>query len=123
MTPPATSIHAAADALLRAVVKADCKRLALKRASFKGRTFMGTGQPGATDDLDPTAIVADPTGTACRAELRRIGHPLHADWRAMALETAGAGISGSASRPPRPYAAAAPTDLEPWGRCYTKQPA
>lgn len=49
--------------------------------------------------------------------------PTHADWRAMALETAWVRISGSASRPPRPYAAAAPTDLEPWGRCCTKQPA
>ncbi|MGH1592380.1 hypothetical protein ACRBEV_33215 (plasmid) [Methylobacterium phyllosphaerae] len=114
MTPPATSIQEAADALLRVIVKADRQRFALKLAAFRGRPFMGIGQPGATDDLDPTAIVADPIGTACRAELRRIGHalhaacpcedfvalsvevaemdPTHADWRAMALETAWAGI-------------------------------
>jgi hypothetical protein len=119
MTPPVTPIEAAADALLHVIVKADRQRFALKLAAFRGRPFKWGDQPGATDDLDPAAIVADPVSTACRAELRRIGHalhaanpdadlvalsveiaeqdPSHADWRAMALETAWAGIGRAAA--------------------------
>ncbi|MCJ2063256.1 hypothetical protein MKK63_11095 [Methylobacterium sp. J-088] len=114
MSQPATPIEAAADALLRVIVKADRQRFALKLAAFRSRPFMDAGQPGATDALDAPGLAADPIGTACRAELRRIGHalhaanphadftalsveiaeidPSHADWRAMALETAWAGI-------------------------------
>ena len=65
-------IEAAADALLRVIVRHDRERF----AAFKGRPFMGPGQPGATDALD----VADLISTACKAELRRIDHA-HSDPR------------------------------------------
>ncbi|MGU3341619.1 hypothetical protein ACLBXJ_26780 [Methylobacterium mesophilicum] len=111
------SLEAAADALLRVVVQGDRERFAAKLAAFRGRPFMDPGLPGATDALDVPGLTADPIGTACRAELRRIGHalhaanpgedfvalsveiaemdPSHADWRAMALETAWHGIGGA----------------------------
>ena len=113
------SIEIAADALLRVVVQGDRERFAAKLAAFTGRPFMDPGQPGATDALDLTAITTDPIGTACRSELRRFGHalhaanpgedfvalsveiaemdPTHADWRAMALETAWHGIGRAAA--------------------------
>lgn len=119
MTLPPTPIEAAADALLRVIVKADRQRFALKLAAFRSRPLMGAAQPGATDTLDVPGLAADPISTACRAELRRIGHALHAanpaedmaalsveiaemdmshaDWRASALETAWSGIGGSAA--------------------------
>jgi hypothetical protein len=118
VSQPATPIEAAADALLRIIVQGDRERFAARLAAFKGRPYMDPGQPGATDTLDVAGLAADPIGTACRAELRRIGHalhaanpdedftalsveiaeldPTHADWRAMALETAWAGIGRSA---------------------------
>ena len=113
------SLEAAADALLRIIVKGDRERFAAKLAAFRDRPFMDPGLPGATDALDVAGLTADPIGTACRTDLRRIGHalhaanpdedfvalsveiaemdPTHADWRAMALETAWAGIGGSVS--------------------------
>ena len=113
------SLEAAADAVLRIIVKGDRERFAARLAAFKGRPFMDPGQAGATDSLDVSGLATDPIGTACRAELRRIGHALHAanpgedfvalsveiaemdmshaDWRGMALETAWAGIGGSPS--------------------------
>lgn len=115
----AASLETAADALLRVIVKDDRERLAAKLAAFRGRPFMDPGLRSATDALDVPGLATDPVGTACRAELRRIGHalhaanpgedfvalsveiaemdPSHADWRAMALETAWAGIGGSVS--------------------------
>lgn len=119
MSQPTTPIEAAADALLRVIVKADRQRFALKLAAFRGRPLMGTAQPGATDTLDVSGLASDPIGTACRAELRRIGHALHAanpaedmaalsveiaemdmshaDWRASALETAWSGLGEPSS--------------------------
>lgn len=119
MAAPSASAQDAADALLRVIVKADRQRFALKLAAFRGRPLVSADQPRASDDIDPAAIVADPIGTACRAELRRIGHalhaaspgedfvalsvevaemdPTHADWRAMALETAWHGIGRAAT--------------------------
>ena len=111
-----TALGAAADALLRIIVAGDRERFAARLAAFKGRPYMGPDLPGATDALDIAGLAADPVGTACRAELRRIGHalhaaspdedfvtlsvevaemdPSHADWRAMALEAAWTGIGG-----------------------------
>ena len=114
-----TSLEAAADALLRVIVTGDRQRFAAKLPAFRDRPFMDPGHPGVFDALDVAGLATDPIVTACRAELRRIGHalhagnpsedfvtlsvdiaemnPTHADWRAMALETAWAGIGGSAS--------------------------
>ncbi|MCJ2119201.1 hypothetical protein MKK65_21955 [Methylobacterium sp. J-001] len=55
----------------------------------KGRPWVDALTPASTDALD----VADPVGTACRAELRRIGHALHAanpgeDFAAVEVEIA-----------------------------------
>ncbi len=47
----------------------------------------------STDALDVAGLAIDPVGTACRAELRRIGHALHAanpgeDFTALEVEIA-----------------------------------
>lgn len=114
---------AAADALLRIVVKGERERSAAANPSWtKGRPWTDTIAPAATDTLDVPGIVADPIGTACRAELRRIGHalhaanpgedfvalqveiaemdPTHAGWRAIVLEMAWRGIG---AEPPCAY--------------------
>ncbi|WP_342111622.1 hypothetical protein [Methylobacterium sp. SI9] len=110
-----TLIEAAADALLRIVVTGERERSAAANPDWaKGRRWTDTLAPPSTDALDVPGIVADPVGTACRAELRRIGHalhaanpeedfaaleveiaemdPTHAGWRAIVLEMAWAGI-------------------------------
>ncbi|GJE14788.1 hypothetical protein [Methylobacterium longum] len=110
---PVTPIEAA-DALLRVIVKGDRERFAARLAAFKGRPFMDPGTSGATDVLDVAGLAADPVGTACRAELRRIGNAIYAagvsdalsaakisvaemdrtyaDWRTIVLESVWAGI-------------------------------
>lgn len=120
MSTPATSIEAAADALLRIVVTGERERSAAANpAGAPGRPWTDTLAPAASDALDVPGLAADPIGTACRAELRRIGHALHAanpdqdfvalsveiaemdpthsGWRAIVLEMAWAGIGDSAS--------------------------
>ncbi|KQS65042.1 hypothetical protein ASG32_31015 [Methylobacterium sp. Leaf361] len=119
MNPPSAPILAAADALLRVIVKADRQRFALKLAAFRDRPLKSADQPTVTDELDLAATAADPVGTACRATLRRLGHALHAanpdedfvalsvevaemdpthtNWRARALETAWRGIGRDAA--------------------------
>lgn len=120
MSQLATPIETAADALLRIIVKGERERSAAANPDWvKGRPWVDTMAPSSTDALDVAGLAADPIGTACRAELRRIGHalhaanpsedmvalsveiaemdPTHADWRAMALEAAWAGIEGSAA--------------------------
>jgi len=117
MSGSATPIEAAADALLRIVVTGERERSAAANPEWsKGRPWADTMAPPATDALDVPGIVADPVGTACRAELRRIGHalhaanpdedfvalsveiaemdPSHAGWRAIVLEMAWHGIGG-----------------------------
>ena len=73
----------------------------------------------SSSPLDMAGLATDPAGTACRAELRRIGHalhaanshqdfaaleveiaemdPTHAGWRALVLEMAWPGIGGPAA--------------------------
>ncbi|MCJ2117136.1 hypothetical protein MKK65_11275 [Methylobacterium sp. J-001] len=117
MSQPATPIEAAADALLRIVVTGERERSAAVNPDWqKGRPWTDTLAPAATDALDVAGLAADPIGTACRAELRRIGHalraanpsedftaleveiaemdPTHAGWRAIVLEMAWHGIGG-----------------------------
>ena len=117
---PATPIEAAADVLLRIVVTGERERSGAANPDWaKGRPWIDTMAPPATDALDVPGIVADPVGTACRAELRRIGHALHAanpdedfvalsveiaemdpthsGWRAIVLEMAWHGIGQAAS--------------------------
>lgn len=114
------SLEAAADALLRIVVKGERERSAAANPDWaKGRPWVDTLAPAATDTLDVPGIVADPIGAACRAELRRIGHalhaakpgedfvalsveiaemdPMHSGWRAIVLEMAWHGIGGRPS--------------------------
>lgn len=123
MNQPST-IEAAADALLRIVVEGERERSAAANPEWaKGRPWVDVLAPAATDVIDVTGLAADPIGTACRAELRRIGHALHAanpdedfaalsveiaemdpthsGWRAIVLEMAWAGID----RPILPRAA------------------
>ncbi|TXN00490.1 hypothetical protein FV242_21890 [Methylobacterium sp. WL64] len=118
-------IEAAADALLRIVVKGERERSTAANSSWtKGRPWVDTVAPAATDTLDVQGIVADPIGTACRAELRRIGHALHATnpdedfvalqveiaeadmshagWRAIVLEMAWHGIGEAEATPAEP---------------------
>ncbi|MCJ2086321.1 hypothetical protein MKK88_09990 [Methylobacterium sp. E-005] len=52
-----------------------------------------TSIEAAADALDVAGLAADPVGTPCRAELRRIGHALHAanshkDFAALEVEIA-----------------------------------
>lgn len=59
----------------------------------KGHPWTDTLAPPSTDALDVAGLAADPIGTACRAELRRIGHALHAanpgeDFAALEVEIA-----------------------------------
>ena len=78
---PATPIEAAADALLRIVVKGERERSASADPEWaKGRPWVDTLSPAATDALDVPGLAADPIGTACRAELRWINatYPLEA---------------------------------------------
>ena len=115
-------IEAAADALLRIIVKGERERSAAANSDWaKGRPWIDTLAPAAVDALDVTGLASDPIGTACRAELRRIGHalhaanpdedfaaleveiaemdPTHAGWRAIVLEMAWAGIGRPATDP------------------------
>lgn len=117
----APSIEAAADALLRIVVTGERQRSAAANPERqKGRPWVDTLAPAASDALDVAGLAADPVGTACRAELRRIGRalhaanpgedftaltveiaemdPSHAGWRAIVLETAWHGIERAAMR-------------------------
>ena len=118
MTP--TAIEAAADALLRIVVTGERERSAAANPEWsKGRPWVDVRAPATADALDVTGLASDPVGTACRAELRRIGHaihaanpgedfvaleveiaemdPTHAEWRAIVLEMAWSGIGGPAA--------------------------
>jgi hypothetical protein len=117
---PATPIEAAADALLRIVVTGERECSAAANSSWaKGRPWIDTMALAAADTLDVAGLAVDPIGTACRAELRRIGHalhaansgedfvalsveiaetdPTHAGWRAMVLEMAWHGVGGRPS--------------------------
>ena len=117
--PETSTIETAADALLRVVVTGERERRATAPVPpFKARPFQWrdpTTIP-TRDALNVSGLVTDPIGTACRAELRRIGHavyaagglaalheaeielaemdPTHSGWRAIVLETAWAGIGG-----------------------------
>lgn len=122
MSAPVSTIEAAADALLRIVVKGERERSAAANPEWRqGRPWIDTLAPPSADALDVPALIADPAGTACRAELRRIGHalhaanpgedftaltveiaeldPTHAGWRAIVLEMAWAGIGDAAAVP------------------------
>ena len=116
------TIEDAADALLQIIVKGARERaVAEPPEPFTARPFVWrdpTTIP-TRDALDVRGLVLDPIGTACRAELRRIGHalhaadpeadfmaltveiaemdPTHADWRAIVLESAWTGIGGMVS--------------------------
>ena len=97
--------------------KAPHRRADRARAQRRRQPRMGSGlawvdtlAPAPADGLDVSGFAADPVGTACRAELRRIGHalhaanpdedivalqvevaeidPTHAGWRTMVLEMA-----------------------------------
>ncbi|MBE7245309.1 MAG: hypothetical protein INR63_10165 [Actinomycetospora chiangmaiensis] len=115
MSQPATPIEVAADALLRIVVTGERERNAAANPGWApGRPWTDTMAPALTDALDVAGLATDPVGTACRAELRRIGHalhaanpdedfaaleveiaemdPTHAGWRAIVLEMAWHGI-------------------------------
>lgn len=72
------AITAAADALLRAILKGDRERAAIPRESFQARPFVWRDPTTIPprDALDLSGLAFDPVGTACRAELRRIGHAL-----------------------------------------------
>jgi hypothetical protein len=110
-------MEAAADALLRIVVTGERERSAAANPKWrKGRPWADTLAPATADALDVAGLATDPVGTACRAELRRIGHALraanpgkdfvaleaeiaemdmsHAGWRAIVLEMAWHGIGG-----------------------------
>ncbi|MCJ2054788.1 hypothetical protein [Methylobacterium sp. J-070] len=114
----ATSLEAAAYALLRIVVTGERERSAAANPDWsKGRPWVDTLAPPSDDALDVPGFAVDPVGTACRAELRRISHalhaanpnedftaleveivemdPTHAGWRAIVLEMAWHGIEGS----------------------------
>lgn len=120
MSQPTTPFEAAADALLRIVVAGERERNAAANPDWApGRPWTDTLAPVSTDALDVAGLAADPVGTACRAELRRIGHavhaanpdedfvalsveiaemdPSHAGWRAIVLEVAWHGIGGRPS--------------------------
>ena len=113
------TIEAAADALLQVVVKGERERFAAASSKPIRATPFVWQDPSSIrprDALDLSGLVSDPIGTACRAELRRIGHalyaanpdadftalsvdiaemdPTHAGWRAIVLESAWAGIGG-----------------------------
>jgi len=115
VSQPATPIEAAADALLRIAVTGERERSAAANPEWsKGRPWVDVLAPATADALDVAGLAADPIGTACRAELRRIGHalhaanpdediaaleveiaemdPTHAGWRAIVLEMAWHGI-------------------------------
>ncbi|MDP4026326.1 hypothetical protein Q8W71_27255 [Methylobacterium sp. NEAU 140] len=119
MSQPAPSIEAAADALLRIVVRGERDRSAAAKPEWcTGRSWVDTLPPKATDALDVPGLAADPVDTACRADLCRIGHvlhaanpnedfvaltvevakmdPTHAGWRSIVLEMAWSGIGGAA---------------------------
>ncbi|QGY03584.1 hypothetical protein MMSR116_18080 [Methylobacterium mesophilicum SR1.6/6] len=112
-----SDLEDAADALLRIVVTGERQRSAVANPDWqKGRPWTDTLAPASTDALDVAGLATDPIGTACRAELRRIGHalhaanpdedlaalgveiaemdPTHAGWRAIVLEMAWHGIGG-----------------------------
>jgi hypothetical protein len=117
MSQPATPIEAAADALLQVIVKRDLERR--HAPDPKVAQGVSTSWHDATTiphygELDLPGLTVDPIGTACRAELRRIGNVIyaaggsdalnaavisiaeldmtHADWRAIVLESVWAGI-------------------------------
>ena len=110
---PTTAIEIAADALLQVIVTGELERRAT--ASVERITGMPSERqapetipPRISPDLP--GLITDPIGTACRAELARLGHgihdiggldaldeamfriaemdPAHADWRAIVLEGA-----------------------------------
>lgn len=122
MDQAAPTIEAAADALLQVIVKGVRERAAATPAkTIQARPFVWRDPATipTREALDVPALVSDPIGTACRAELRRIGHalhaanpgedftaltveiaemdPSHAGWRAIVLESAWTGIGGIAS--------------------------
>jgi len=117
VSQPATPIEAAADALLQVIVKGDLER----RQAPNPKAIQAGSTPwhNATTiphygELDLPGLTTDPIGTACRAELRRIGNAIHAaggsdalgaamisvaqmdlthaDWRAIVLKSVWAGI-------------------------------
>ena len=110
---PTTAIETAVDALLQVIVTGNLNRRAaapldrIKATPFEWRD-PSTIPLRSAPDL--SGLIADPIGTACRAELVRLGHgihvvggldaldeaifriaemdPAHSDWRAIVLETA-----------------------------------
>lgn len=118
-------IAQAADVLLRVVVTGERQSAAAqprKGAQAEPFEWRDPSTLPRHDSLDLPSLAADPIGTACRAELRRIGHALHAadpardltaiavdlaemdmthaDWRAIVLETAWAGIGSNPAADP-----------------------
>jgi hypothetical protein len=117
MSEPATPIEAAADALLQVIVKGDLERrhaLIPKAAHGDSASWHDATLIPHYGELDLPGLTRDPIGTACRAELRRIGNAIHAaggsdalsaamislagmdlphaDWRTIVLESVWAGI-------------------------------
>ena len=117
MSQPVTPIQAAANALLQVIVKRDLERrhgLTLKATQGDTPSWHDVTTIPHYGELDLPGLTADPIGTACRAELRRIGDAIHAaggsdalsaarisvaemdmthaDWRAIVLKSVWAGI-------------------------------
>ncbi|MCJ2099267.1 hypothetical protein [Methylobacterium sp. E-046] len=91
MSQPTTPIEAAADALLQVIVKGDLERR--QAPDPKVAQGVSTSWHDATTiphygELDLPGLTVDPIGTACRAELRRIGNVIHAAGGSDALGTA-----------------------------------
>lgn len=113
-----TTIETAVDALLQIIVKGERERFAAANPEPKPRDFAIDTPSLTRDPPDLAGLISDPIGTACRAELRRLGHSIHAaggidaldeaivhiaemdmshaDWRAIVLETAWGEIGRSA---------------------------
>jgi hypothetical protein len=115
----APTLEDAADALLQIIVKGDLERRhpAHLEAIQSGSVSWHDATPiPHYGQLDLSGLTTDPIGTACRAELRRIGDAIHAaggsealdvamitiaqldmthaDWRTIVLKSVWAGIGG-----------------------------
>ncbi|MCJ2143329.1 hypothetical protein [Methylobacterium sp. E-066] len=118
----ATPIATAADALLQVIVKGDLERRHApnpKAAHASSTSWHEATMIPHYGELDLPGLTTDPIGTACRAELRRIGNVIHAaggsdalvaamnslaemdmahaDWRAIVLKSVWAGIGARVS--------------------------
>lgn len=122
MSQPATPIETAADALLRVIVKRDLERrhaVTPKATQADAASWHDVTTIPHYGELDLPGLTTDPIGTACRAELRRIGHAIHAaggsealnaamitiaqmdmthaDWRTIVLKSVWAGVGARVS--------------------------